>query len=48
MIMGLIRWPIGQLILLVDALTAPKPPHRDPAEQVTVPSSPVSPATTHS
>lgn len=33
MIMSLIRWPIGQLILLVDALTAPKRPQRDPAEQ---------------
>lgn len=33
MIMSLIRWPIGRLILLIDALTAPKPPVRDPAEQ---------------
>ncbi len=31
MILQLIRWPLGQLILLVDALTAPKPPQR-PAE----------------
>ena len=28
MIMQLIRWPLGQLILAVDALTAPKPPVR--------------------
>ena len=28
MIMQLIRWPLGQLILLADAVTAPKPPVR--------------------
>ncbi len=28
MILQLIRWPLGQLILLADALTAPKPPQR--------------------
>ena len=33
MIMRLIRWPIGRLILLLDYLTSPKPPQRDPAEQ---------------
>ena len=26
--MRLIRWPLGQLILLIDALTAPTPPER--------------------
>ena len=33
MIMRMIRWPIGQLILLVDVLTSPRPPAREPAEQ---------------
>ena len=33
LIMRLIRWPIGQLILLLDYLTSPSPPQRDPAEQ---------------
>ncbi len=33
MIMRAIRWPIGRLILLLDFLTSPKPPQRDPAEQ---------------
>ena len=28
MIMQLIRWPLGRLILLADALTAPQPPPR--------------------
>ncbi len=33
MIMRAIRWPLGRLILLLDALTAPRPPRRDPAAQ---------------
>jgi glutaredoxin len=33
MIFRLIRWPLGQLILLIDFLTAPKPPTRDPQTQ---------------
>lgn len=33
MIWNLIRWPLGQLILLVDFLTSPTPPRRDPQEQ---------------
>lgn len=36
MIMALIRWPIGQAILLVDRLTAPRPPAREPARQAAV------------
>lgn len=36
MIFRLIRWPLGKLILLVDALTAPKPPLREPAEQAAI------------
>lgn len=36
MIMSLIRWPLGQLILGVDALTAPRPPQRAAAEQARV------------
>ena len=28
MIMQLVRWPLGRLILLADAITAPKPPVR--------------------
>ena len=33
MIWNLIRWPLGRLILLVDLLTSPRPPQRDPAVQ---------------
>ncbi|MCG6967082.1 MAG: glutaredoxin [Chromatiaceae bacterium] len=33
MILELIRWPIGQLILLLDHVTAPKPPQRAPLVQ---------------
>ena len=36
MIFKLIRWPLGKLILLVDFLTAPKPPTRDPAVQAAI------------
>lgn len=36
MIMAMIRWPIGQLILLVDWLTAPKRPAREAAQQAAV------------
>lgn len=36
MIFQLIRWPLGQLILLGDALTAPRRPQRDPAEQARI------------
>lgn len=36
MIWKLIRWPLGQLILLVDFLTSPKPPERDPLEQAKI------------
>ena len=36
MIFKLIRWPLGQLILLVDFLTAPKPPTRDPEVQAAI------------
>ncbi|MCP5301280.1 MAG: glutathione S-transferase N-terminal domain-containing protein [Chromatiaceae bacterium] len=36
MIAQLIRWPIGRLILFVDALTAPRRPQRQPAEQARV------------
>ncbi|MCB1803160.1 MAG: glutaredoxin [Gammaproteobacteria bacterium] len=34
--MQLIRWPIGQLILLVDAATAPRRPQRDAASQARI------------
>lgn len=33
MIMRLIRWPIGQLILVINALTAPRPPQRPAGQQ---------------
>ena len=36
MIWNLIRWPLGQLILLVDFLTAPKRPERNPLEQARI------------
>lgn len=36
MILELVRWPLGQLILLVDWLTSPTPPQRDPREQVRI------------
>jgi glutaredoxin len=36
MIWKLIRWPLGQLILLVDFLTSPRAPKRDPHEQATI------------
>ncbi len=36
MIMSIIRWPIGQLILLIDWLTAPRRPQREPAQQAAV------------
>lgn len=36
MIWTLIRWPLGQLILLVDFLTRPKLPQRDPALQAQI------------
>ena len=36
MIWNLIRWPLGQLILLVDFLTSPEPPERDPLEQAKI------------
>jgi len=32
-IMDLVRWPLGRLILLIDSLTAPRRPQRDPGEQ---------------
>ena len=36
MIWNLIRWPLGQLILLVDFLTSPKRPRRAPYEQAKI------------
>jgi len=36
MILELVRWPLGQLILLVDRLTSPAPPQRDPREQARI------------
>lgn len=36
MILNLIRWPLGQLILLIDFLTAPRKPEREPAEQAAI------------
>lgn len=36
MILDLIRWPLGQLILLVDRLTSPTPPRRDPLLQAEI------------
>lgn len=36
MIMRLIRWPLGQLILLADAVTAPEPPNRPADEQARI------------
>lgn len=36
MIFKLIRWPLGKLVLLVDFLTRPRPPQRDPALQARI------------
>jgi len=36
MIWNLIRWPLGQLILLVDFLTSPTAPRRAPYEQAKI------------
>lgn len=36
MIFRLIRWPLGKIILLIDRLTAPTPPTRDPALQAAI------------
>lgn len=36
MILELVRWPLGQLILLVDRLTAPSPPRRHPEDQARI------------
>jgi len=36
MIWNLIRWPLGQLILLIDFLTSPRAPERDPLEQAKI------------
>jgi len=36
MIWNLIRWPLGQLILLVDFLTSPRAPQRAPYEQAKI------------
>ena len=36
MIWNLIRWPLGQLILLVDFLTSPQAPQRAPLEQAKI------------
>jgi len=36
MIWNLIRWPLGQLILLVDFLTSPQGPQRAPYEQAKI------------
>ena len=36
MIWNLIRWPLGQLILLVDFLTSPRSPQRTPYEQAKI------------
>lgn len=36
MIWNLIRWPLGQLILLVDFLTSPQRPQRAPYEQAKI------------
>jgi len=36
MIWNLIRWPLGQLILLVDFLTSPRAPERAPEEQAKI------------
>jgi len=36
MILRLIRWPLGQLILLIDRLTAPRPPQRDAQAQAQI------------
>ena len=36
MIWNLIRWPLGQLILLVDFLTSPQAPQRAPYEQAKI------------
>jgi glutaredoxin len=36
MIFKLIRWPLGKLVLLVDFVTRPRPPQRDPALQASI------------
>lgn len=36
MILKLVRWPLGQLILLVDFLTRPRPPARNAQQQAAV------------
>ena len=36
MILKIVRWPLGQLILLVDLLTRPRRPQRDPVQQAAV------------
>lgn len=36
MIFKLIRWPLGKLVLLVDFVTRPQPPQRDPALQASI------------
>lgn len=36
MIWNLIRWPLGQLILLIDFLTSPRPPERAAEEQARI------------
>ena len=36
MIWKLIRWPLGQLILLIDFLTGPRAPERTPEEQAMI------------
>lgn len=36
MIWNLVRWPLGQLILLIDFLTSPRPPERAAAEQARI------------
>ena len=36
MIWNLIRWPLGQLILLIDFLTSPRPPKRAAEEQARI------------
>lgn len=36
MIFKLIRWPLGQLILLIDWLTSPTPPQREPRHQARI------------
>ena len=36
MIWNLIRWPLGQLILLIDFLTSPRPPERAAEDQARI------------